>query len=132
MSEESTNFEGVVPVPRDGASLPFSVQLLAKVLLKTASDRGVSEGELAQKTKLTWGFFRQLERGMRQDYQLSAPLMDICAEYLGEPWWLVQILAGYLKASDQATLKSLSGMDSYDAVNIAIEYAGQAGIVVTP
>jgi hypothetical protein len=132
MSNERFNPEGSTPLPTEKMPPGFSVQLLATVMLKRASDSGVSEEALAQQLMVTTGFLRQLERGLRQDYQLGTAFIECCAEFLGEPWWLIQILAGYVKPSDTVTVQSVSGKPVQVAIGEAVDCVRKAGLLVEP
>jgi hypothetical protein len=132
MSNERINTEGDTREPAKGKPLSFSVQLLAKVLHFRAAQMGMSDLALSQRLFITAGLFRQLDNGIRQGYQLSDPFIECCAEFLDEPWWLVQILAGYLKTEDTATVQAVSGKSAEVAIGEAVDCAREAGLLLEP
>jgi transcriptional regulator with XRE-family HTH domain len=71
-------------------------------LTDEAHSRGFSQGELAAKLGVTYGYIAQLRSGHRQVHSISHGFATACARFLGVPTVVVLLLSGFLTMSDFA------------------------------
>ena len=71
-------------------------------LTDEAHSRGLTQGELASRLGVTYGYIAQLRNGHRQVNSISHGFATACARFLGVPAVVVFLLSGFLTMRDFA------------------------------